>query len=386
MAAGPSGSANGSMSRVRGFAMTAIWHRDGSAWRALAPAGFADEKALHDLVAEAPHLLPLAGSPRLVVLGREVQVAPNAWADLLAVESTGRLAVIEIKLAKSSEARRAVVAQVLAYAAFLHGSTRETLERDVLGKHLTDAGFDSITQAATDGDQDGTLDTESFDAALSESLATGRFRLVLVLDEAPPDLVRLVSYLQTTAELVIDLVTVASFRVGDQTVLVPQRIEPVRDQRHLSPPPSSPPKPDKSHVIDGADEFAGAASLLDGEDRQRAEQILAWARELEATALAKLSTTVGVRFTGLNVRIPGDTAIATAWIDKDVYLQLWRSVLLRRAPEEIEAIERLIGGGVSQGASVRLLTLELFEALTAAYRLAAGLSAVPTPAGVAAQS
>ena len=350
--------------------MTAIWHRDGSEWRALAPLGFADEKSLHDLVAQAPHLLPLAGSPRLVVLGREVQVAPGAFADLLAVEATGRLAVIEIKLAKSSEARRAVVAQVLAYAAFLHGITRESLERDILGKHRAGAEVDSITAAAESSDQDGTFDSESFDQALAESLINGRLRLVLVLDEAPPDLVHLVGYLETTAQLVIDLVTVASYRVGDQTVLVPQRIEPMRERPAHLPPVVQ--KPGKSNVLDGADEFAKAVARLEGQHKQRAEEILAWARALEASDLAKLSSTVSSSFVGLNVRIPGDTAIATAWIDKDVYLQLWRTVLDRRAPDAIEAIERSMGVSITQGRSVKQFSADFFESLTAAYRRAAG--------------
>ena len=48
-----------------------IWAADpGGAWRPLARAGFPAEAALHDLVERAPQMLPLAGSPRLTVLGR----------------------------------------------------------------------------------------------------------------------------------------------------------------------------------------------------------------------------------------------------------------------------------------------------------------------------
>jgi hypothetical protein len=50
-----------------------------------------------------------------------VQLASGS-ADLLAVEPNGRLVVIEVKLANNAEARRAVVAQVLTYAAYLHGA------------------------------------------------------------------------------------------------------------------------------------------------------------------------------------------------------------------------------------------------------------------------
>ena len=65
-------------------------------------------------------MLPLTGAPQLVVVGREVQLG-NGYADLIAVEPSGRLAIIEVKLARNAEARRAVVAQVLTYAAYLRG-------------------------------------------------------------------------------------------------------------------------------------------------------------------------------------------------------------------------------------------------------------------------
>jgi len=57
--------------------MAAIWHNDGSDWRLLSPTGFPDEATLHNLVEQALNLLPLAGTPRLIVLGREVQLAGN---------------------------------------------------------------------------------------------------------------------------------------------------------------------------------------------------------------------------------------------------------------------------------------------------------------------
>ena len=112
--------------------MTAIWQNDGTEWRLLAPTGFPDEQTLHDLVEETPQILPLAGAPRLVVVGKEVGLG-NGKADLVAVEPSGRLAIVEIKLSRNAEARRAVVAQVLTYAAHLKGLDPATVERDVLG-------------------------------------------------------------------------------------------------------------------------------------------------------------------------------------------------------------------------------------------------------------
>jgi RecB family endonuclease NucS len=82
---------------------------------ALEPTAYQAEAELHDLVENAPQMLPLAGSPQLTVLGREVRLG-SGFADLIAAESTGRLVIIEVKLAGNAESRRAVVAQVLSYA------------------------------------------------------------------------------------------------------------------------------------------------------------------------------------------------------------------------------------------------------------------------------
>src|SRR6202012_4086450 len=94
---------------------------------------------MHALVRDAPQMLPLAGSPRLTVLGREVRLG-NGYADLLAVESTGRLVVIEVKLSTNAESRRAVVAQVLSYAGYLQGLDLAQRESQILKDHLGVAG------------------------------------------------------------------------------------------------------------------------------------------------------------------------------------------------------------------------------------------------------
>ena len=61
--------------------MTALWENNGDGWRLVAPSGFPDEATLHDLVEEAPHLLPLSGSPSLVIVGREMSLGGGS-ADL----------------------------------------------------------------------------------------------------------------------------------------------------------------------------------------------------------------------------------------------------------------------------------------------------------------
>jgi hypothetical protein len=94
---------------------------------------------------------------------------------------------------------RAVVAQVLMYAAFLKGMDAEVLERDVLrGSRL---GVSSLADAVEQSDQSGVFEREAFAAGLAESLDAGAFRLVLVLDSAPAALVQMFGYSRTSARV-----------------------------------------------------------------------------------------------------------------------------------------------------------------------------------------
>jgi hypothetical protein len=59
--------------------VTAIWSEGTEGWELLAPTGFPGERTLQEIVATAPDLLPLSGTPRVIVLGRE----RDALSDLL---------------------------------------------------------------------------------------------------------------------------------------------------------------------------------------------------------------------------------------------------------------------------------------------------------------
>lgn len=349
-------------------AVTSIWSTDGEGWRLLPPAGFPDEAALHRLVELTPQLLPLAGSPRLTIVGREVRLGSGS-ADLIAVEPSGRLVVIEVKLVTNAEARRAVVAQVLAYASHLHGMDREHLEIDVLGRHLSGRGYDGLYGAVADADGQVPIDASrrAFDEGLAESLASGRFRLVIVLDEAPDDLVRLVGYLETvTDRLVIDLVTVAAFEVGGQQVVVPIRVEPERwrADRALRPEVS----PDESSEVAGLLPFRDALVQAPAARRAFLEAACQWAVRLEERHLARLVTYAGTYGTILRVYIPGDMSLATLNVSPTSgSMQLFRSVFDRRAPGALVRVEELIGKPVTQGTAVYDPSPAVLDALTVAY-------------------
>ena len=358
--------------------MTAIWRNDGSGWRLLPSSGYPNEAALHTLVEQAPHILPLAGDPRIVVVGREV-VLGNNFADLIAVEPSGRVVVIEVKLANNSEARRAVVAQVLTYAAFLRGLTPAAFE-GVLAKYLQARGYQDLTQALTAVDQEGSFDLAEFTEGLTESLAGGRFRLVIVLDSAPRELVRLVGYLESvTAGLLIDLITVTAYDVNGSQILVPQRIEDDSQEAATAPTATAPARPasaSNGRFVEGAADFIQGIEQAPEAARAELRRLCDWAQTLERAGLVKLGTYHGKNgVLTLLPRIPSDdVGLVTIYNSANgARIQFWRTVFDRRAPESIAAVEATIAPTqIGKGNWTANITPELLAALTAAYREAAG--------------
>lgn len=342
--------------------MTAIWHRGAAGWSLLEPVGFPDEAALHALVGEAPEVLPLAGSPRLVVLGSEVRIGSGS-ADLVAIESTGRIAIIEVKLARNAEARRAVVAQILTYAAYLKGTSREAFE-DLLRPHLTRRGSAGIYDAVSQGTQDGSVDPDRFLSATEESLATGAFRLVLVLDQAPPELVQLVGYLESVApQLTIDLVTVSNYLVDGSTILVPQRVDP---ERMEAIPAARGAASSAGYLADGGEEFRNAAASASDPLRSALMRHYAWAKQLESDGLASLRS---YRGSGVVTLLPYPVGYNAGLITlaSDGSIWTWRSVFEKRAPDAIELVERALNAPLKQGGVIRESDDELLRAIRAAY-------------------
>jgi hypothetical protein len=348
-----------------------IWRREGDEWDRLSPAGFPSEEKLHDLVEGSPSLLPLSGDPAVVVLGREVALGPG-YADLIGVEPDGRLVIVEIKLRRNAEARRAVVAQILTYAAYLKGLSIRELESTLLG-HLEARDARSVLDLVRSSDQSAEIEDAEFRDGLIESLAAGAFRLVLVLDEAPTELIQLVGYLESiSAGVVIDLVTVAAYEAGEEQLLVPQRVDPEHPGDAMLDRESRPRVTKKRREVDGSNSFEEAIGRAAAPDRPELARLLNWARGLEAENLAVLRTVFGDERQVLTVWVRGEKAgLVSIWHEGGAYLSLWRSVFVRLAWEHIAPIEEIIGEPIGQGSSVRQPSDALLEALTDAYRAAA---------------
>ena len=354
--------------------MTGIWTNSGEGWELGSPQGFQDEATLHSLIAQNPQLLPLAGSPRLTVLGSEIQMG-TGYADILAVESSGRPTIIEVKLASNPEARRAIVSQVIAYASFLHGCDVESLERGPLRRSLADAGYGSILDAVQAQDQEGAVDAASFSSSMQEFLDQGHFRLVLVLDEVSAELTRAVAYLDaiTVPALTIDLMTLKVYKINGAQVALPQRISPDIGAKVLSPTPN---RARPSGILsDGPDAFRASIEGTTGGNRTIFDELIAWAEKLALLPNVRLFSYSGIeRYTLLPRIMPDNAGLVTIWNDnQQPYISVWRSVFKRLAPNSIESVEQVIAPlKIGNGNTVRNITSQVLDALTAAYQETGG--------------
>jgi hypothetical protein len=201
---------------------------------------------------------------------------------------------------------------------------------------------------------------------------------VLVLDSAPSELVRLVGYLESiTDHLVIDLVTIASYEINGRQVIVPQRVEPER--MASEPTVRSPTRSAVGCEVEGAQDFAAAITEAQPAEQPQLRLLLEWAVSVERSGLARLTTYIGVadRLT-LLPRIPAEgVGLVTIWNDHgQAYVQFWRSVLERRAPQALVQLEMMLAPArFGQGTTTKLVNESLLATLTQAYQEAVAAQA-----------
>jgi hypothetical protein len=188
-----------------------------TAWRAPATNSYTDERALQDLIARSPTLIPGAANTPIAVV-RELSVPGIGYIDVVGVDPNGDITVIECKLKANPEIRRQIIGQVLAYAAGLWGMSYEAF----------DAAFATVAhQPLADQVRSlsvGDWDEEAFRSAVAANLAKGRFRLVIVVDAITDELKRIVLYLNqhTGADMQILALELGYIADKDTEILVPK--------------------------------------------------------------------------------------------------------------------------------------------------------------------
>jgi hypothetical protein len=199
-------------------------------------ARFADEAELQNVLAQTPALIGRPSDPPLAYVYREVQLPEAGLLDLLFVTSTGLPVATEVKLARNGESRRQIVAQVIDYVSSLTQLTVDELD-DVVQGALETALRELQPQYAPN----------SFDQVWQQvgaNLRAGLARVVLVLDEAPPELERIMRFLAERSSLDVRLVVVAKYlHETAGTLYVPNFIVDASEERPPIPPSAATRRP-----------------------------------------------------------------------------------------------------------------------------------------------
>jgi hypothetical protein len=190
--------------------MSGILIRQGDGtWLEPADAGYALESELQEILASHPELIPGVSSAARTCREFQSDVGP---ADIVVVDSTGELTLVECKLASNPQIRREVVGQMFDYASRLWKMDVE----EFAAKWRARTSSPLFLDEADDG---LSLMRES----LALNLAEGRFRIVLAVDVINPALKRMVEYLNAMAGPATSVIAVeySRLRQGSVEILMP---------------------------------------------------------------------------------------------------------------------------------------------------------------------
>jgi hypothetical protein len=176
--------------------------------------GYATEEELQTFLRDHAELIPVdeieLGTPPLLCIGWEVSVASGSE-DLLYVDETGLLTIVETKLRKNPEARRAVVGQVLEYAADaaawqpadIEARAGRFLASEECPEEYRGLTFERAVRAFLQRTNSAAAETFSYAGFLNQTRANlekGHIRLIIAIDEPPASLLRTVEFVNRFSE------------------------------------------------------------------------------------------------------------------------------------------------------------------------------------------
>jgi len=176
--------------------------------------GYATEEELQTFLRDHAELIPVdeieLGTPPLLCIGWEVSVASGSE-DLLYVDETGLLTIVETKLRKNPEARREVVGQILEYGAQASAWSPNDIEvkaqkflssaecpQEYRGLTLEQAMRYFLERTGSPARE--AFSYENFLNLASGNLERGHIRLVIAVDEPPDPLLWIVEFVNRFSE------------------------------------------------------------------------------------------------------------------------------------------------------------------------------------------
>jgi hypothetical protein len=347
----------------------------------LSEKAYDSEDLLQGLLARYPRLLggddsSTSSARAWLLVEREVGVpdqaeAPDRWSvDHVFIDQDAIPTLVEVKRSTDTRIRREVVGQMLDYAANAIVYWPVETIRAKFEARCEKEGLDPLEiLSGTFGPE---CEPESLWERVKTNLQAGKVRMLFVADYIPPELRRVVEFLNTQMDPAEVLaLEVRQFVGKDLKTLVPRLIgqtAEAQQKKRLASGGSS------ATYLWGADEFIRSIEQAPPAEQVRLRRLLEWAQTLEADGLVRLLTSVGKVRWVLNLILPDeDGGFVSIWNDKKASIGVWRMVIERRAPNSLTKIEAASAPvPLGHGRVVYDPSDELLAALRQGYAEAAG--------------
>jgi hypothetical protein len=252
--------------------MPGVFLRQGEELVPMAEASYEAETLLQEMLERYPALLAAddvgAAQGEWLLIRREASLVlgkdggPRGWLDHLFVDAAGVPTLVEVKRSSDSRVRREVVGQMLDYAANAGAHWKDDALRRLFEERCLEGGIDAdetVRDAFVSVD-----DVGEFWESVRTNVAAERFRLVFVADAIPPELRRIVEYLNgqmTQTEVLAIEVKQYRDESGAHQTLVPRLIGRTEAARQAKGGPATR-RWDRASLL-GALEERGGAEFVD---------------------------------------------------------------------------------------------------------------------------
>ena len=284
--------------------------------------------------------------------------------DLLGLDATGRLVVVELKRGETGEH---MDLQAIRYAAMVSPLTLQQAI-DAHQAYLNKRGIDEDAEERVNGHLEN---PESLGFSIAQP------RIVLVSEGFSPELTTCVLWLNRNG-LDIACIRMQPYRNREEILVETSQVIPLPEAAgflvQIRNRESEVQKQGAGQpwYIKGGDAFLESIENAPEHFQPELNRLYDWAASLEQEGLVSLDTHLG-KFNSLRLLGPDGSGLITVFSSPtgSPYIQLWRSVFERNAPKSQESVEGKIGP-LKQGTSIKEISDEFLSILRDAYQEANG--------------
>ena len=290
--------------------------------------------------------------------------------DLLALDATGRLVVIELKRGDTGEH---MDLQAIRYAAMVSTiKLQQTI--DAHQKYLDRQGLEANAEQLV---HEHLANTETGE------LYTAKPRIILLSEGFSPELTTCAMWLNNNG-LDVSCIRIQPYRNDQEILIETSQIIPLPEAenylvkvREREEEQTGRPPPPGGKRVEGSDDFKKAIDDALPRFQPDLQRLFDWSTELEQEGLTQLYTYMGGS-TILQLRVPGTyrnlVTIYNEISNFNASVQLWGPSFEMHAPTSKTEVERSIGLALKNPTVIRPLPSDqLLDVLRAAYKEAKGL-------------